>query len=174
MLLRKADLAPVYKSTPASTSDDDDLYCKALDESDLTVTGDAESPDFELQTVFLSSTAQVYETAADANASWRRGTSAAGEKCIGDVFRREFAKQGIRVLGFRRLAFPRLAQRSVAYRLIAGAQGVRVYFDVVVLQQSRAHAAVLLGSVLTPLPKAEEIRLARIVEGRMKTAMRGG
>jgi len=71
------------------------------------------------------------------------------------------------------VAFPRLAQRTAAYRLVAGSQGVRVYVDVVVLQQSRAQAALLLGSALTPLAKAEEVRLATAIADRMKTAMRG-
>jgi len=171
MLLRKADLRPGFTATPASV-EDDDFYCKALDESDLTLTGDAESPDFERELTFLSSLAQVYESVADANTSWRRGTSAAGEKCVRDEFRRQFQRDGIRLISFRRVAFPRLAQRTAAYRLVAGSQGVRVYVDVVVLQQSRAQAALLLGSALTPLAKAEEVRLATAIADRMKTAMR--
>jgi len=171
MLLRKADLGPGFKATPAS-AEGDDFYCEALDESDLTLTGDAESPDFERELTFLSSLAQVYESVADASASWRRGTSAAGEKCVRDEFRKQFQKDGIRLIAFRRLAFPRLAQRTVAYRLAAASQGVRVYVDVVVLQQSRAQAALLLGSALTPLAKAEEVRLATGIADRMKTAMR--
>ena len=174
MLLRKADLSPAYKATPASP-DEVDVDCKALDESDLTLTGEAESPEFQVQggVEFISSLAQVYASVADANTSWRRGTSAAGEKCAKDEFRRQFQKAGIRLDSFRRTAFPRLAERSVAYRLVASSQGVRVYIDVVVLMQSRGQAALLLGSALTPIPKAEQVRLARLVAGRMAKSMRG-
>jgi len=172
MLLRKADFGLGFKATPAS-ADEGDFYCKALDESDLTLTGEAESPTFQGGVEFVSSFSQVYGSLADSNTSWRRGTSAAGDKCVRDEFRRQFQKDGIRLESFRRMAFPRFAERSIAYRLVASSQGVRVYFDVVVLQQSRGQAALLLGSALAPMPKAEELRLTRIVAGRMVKAMRG-
>lgn len=167
MLLRKADFSAVFKATPAS-ADEGDFYCKALDESDLTLTGEAESPTFQGGVEFVSSLSQVYRSLADANASWRRGTSAAGEKCL----RTEFARDG-GLVSFRRKAFPRLGQRSIAYRLVASSQGVRVFFDVVVVQQSRGQAALLLGSAVTPMPKAEAVGLTRIVAQRMAKAMRG-
>jgi hypothetical protein len=116
----------------------------------------------------------VYESRADSSASWRRRTSAAGEKCARDAFRKRFQKEGVSLESFRRMAFPRFAERSIAYRLTASSQGVRVYFDVVVLKQSRAQAALLLGSGLAPMPKAEELRLTRSVAGRMAKAMSGG
>jgi hypothetical protein len=171
MLLRKADL-PGYKAT-RTVDTDDDFYCRALDESDLTLTGEAESPDFVLGITFVSSLAQVYESVADANASWRRGTSKAGERCVRDEFGRQFVSQGLELISFKRTAFPRLADRSIAYRLVTTGQGVSVYVDIVVLQESRAQAALLFVSAPTPLAKAEQTRLARAVAGRMKTAMRG-
>jgi hypothetical protein len=172
MLLRSADFSPVFTATPPSDVAKD-VYCEALDESDLTITGEAESPSFQGGVELGSSLAQVYESRADSSASWRRGTSAAGEKCAQDSFRKRFQKNGVSLESFRRLAFPRFAERSIAYRLTASSQGVRVYFDVVVLKQSRAQAALLLGSGLAPMPKAEELRLTRSVAGRMAKAMRG-
>ncbi len=44
MLLRKSDFSLAFRAGPASTGAD--FYCAALDESDLTVTGQAESPSF--------------------------------------------------------------------------------------------------------------------------------
>ena len=172
MLLRKTDLGPGFKAAKA-TSDDEDSYCQALDESDLTLTGEAESPNLERGVAFVGALAQVYETRADANSSWRRGTSAAGEKCARDEFRKRFATDGIRLVSFRRVSFPRLAERGVAYRMIATSQGVRVYFDIVVLQKSRAQAALLFGSALTAVPRSDQIRLAAVIAARMTTAMRG-
>jgi len=172
MLLRKTDLGPGFKAKPADQSDDD-FYCKALDESDLTLTGEAESPDFDTDLVFISSIAQVYESVADANTSWRRGTSAAGEKCLSDEFRRQLKADGLRVGSFRRTSFPRIADRSIAYRLAASGQGVKVYIDFAVLQESRAQAALFFVSAPTSVAKAEQVRLARIVAGRMAKAMRG-
>ena len=65
--------------------------CGPLDESDLTVTGDAASPDFRLaqQTAFVTvgSTAQVYRTLGEANASWSRGTTSQTTTCLADIVR---------------------------------------------------------------------------------------
>ena len=171
MLVRKSDLGPGFK-TSKSTSEDDP-YCKALDESDLTLTGEAKSPNFAQGVVFVSSGAQVYETRGDASASWRRGTSAAGERCVRGTFRAGFARQGVRLVSFRRLSFPHLAERSIAYRAIATSGGVRVYIDVVVLLRSRAQAAIFMGAAPSPVPKGDEVQLATVVAGRMATVMGG-
>ncbi len=176
MLLKKADLGPAYRAE-RSNSPDTEVDCAGLDESDLTVTGEAESPTFTLGVSFLSSSAQVYESFADANASWRRGTGTAGTRCITATLRREFAKQSIRLQSLRKIAFPRVSQRTAAYRvaLLASVQGqeVPVYVDLVILMHSRAQAALYFGSGLATTARAEELRLARVVAGHMAKAMRG-
>lgn len=171
MLVRKSDLGPGFQ--PSKSTSRDDPYCRALDESDLTLTGEANSPNFAAGAVFVSSGAEVYETRDDANASWRRGTSAAGERCVRGTFREGFARQGVQLVSFRRLSFPRLAERSIAYRAIATSSGVRVYVDVVVLLRSRAQAAVFMGAAPSPVPRSDEVQLATVVAGRMATVMAG-
>jgi hypothetical protein len=172
MLLRKADLPRDFKASASSPGAD--FYCKALDESDLTLTGDANSPDFGKPPFFsVSSAAQVYESVADANASWRRGTSAAGLRCVRRVFAQELAKQGGTLRSFKRIAFPKVARRSVAFRIEARSQGVSVFFDFPVMQHTRAHVSLVLISALAPVPRAEQVRLARVLAGRTAKAMRG-
>jgi len=171
MLLRQGDLAPGFTATAPTAGSD--AYCGALDGSDLTLTGEAKSPLYAAAGVFASSLAQVYETVADSNAAWRRGTSRAGERCARDALARQFGSRGLGVQSFRRVAFPRIAEKSVAYRLVVAAQGLRVYVDVVVLRQGRAQAAAVFGSALAPFPKDVEVRLARLVEQRARTAMGG-
>jgi hypothetical protein len=171
LLVRKADLGPGFVAVTRE-SDADHFYCRALDESDLTVTGEARSPQFGRSGVFVTSESEVYETRADARSSWRRGTSAAGAKCERAAFQEGFARQGAVLESFGKLSFPRLAERSVAFRVVATVRGIRAYLDVIVLQHGRAHAALGLGG-LTPLPKAEEVQLARAIAARMATAMRG-
>ena len=171
IVLRKADL-PAFTAVPAAGSQGD-FYCKALDESDLTVTGEARSPDFQAGVAFVSSLARVYRTAAAADTSWRRGSSAAGTKCARETFAAEFERRGGRLVSFRRIAFPRVAERTIAYRFVVTVQEVRIVVDAIALKQSRAQAALVFGSALTPFPKSEETRLARTVGKRMKTAMRG-
>lgn len=179
MLLRASDMPAGYKSTPP-TRDEDDFYCRALDESDLTLTGEIESPTFSPRrpdrvrgVLFISSGGQLYESRADANASWQRGTGAAGMKCFRDGLRREIEKDGGKFIAFKRVPFPRLAERTAAFRLLGTTDGVPVQLEFVVLMQSRAHATITLGLVPIGSPRAELERLARIAAGRMKTAMRG-
>lgn len=171
MLLRRADFGPTFAASP-STPTASDFYCRALDESDLTVTGKAESPRFSGSAAFVTSTAYVYESVADANASWRRGTSAAGEQCLREGLRRELRGTSVELRSFRKLAFPRLGGRSVAYRAVAVQQGVRIYLDLLAIQQARAQAAVILGSGLVPPPRSVELQLGRLVAARMAKAMR--
>ena len=171
MLVRQVDMGPAFRSTPVSGRDD--FYCAALDESDLTLTGEARSPSFASTVEFVSSQAYVYRTRADANASWQRGTSAAGQKCLRQGLRDELQGSTVRLVSFKKIAFPKLAQRSVAYRAIADQQGVRVYLDLVALQEGRAQVAIVYGAGLSAPPKAEELRLARTVARRMAKAMSG-
>lgn len=175
MLLRQADLAG-FQRQPVPGADPH-VTCAALDESDLTVTGDAESPNWAVSVVFATSAATVYATARDAATSWRRGTSAAGIRCLRAELAKEFVRQGARVVSLRPLSFPSLAQRSSAYRLTlaATAQGqtVRVFVDFVLLAQGRALAGLVLGSALVPPDRELEIRLARTIAGRMARTMRG-
>ena len=175
MLLRSSDL-PGFRVS-RSGSNESHPYCGALDESDLTLTGEAESPSFSAGPVFVSSDSTVYESAGDASASWRRGTSAAGRKCLTDVIRQEFAKQNVELLSFRKVPFPHFAQRTVAYRMVlsGASQGisVKVVFDIVAMSAARAQAFVYLGSAFVAPGHAAELHLARLVAGRMTKAMRG-
>jgi len=172
MLIRKADVGPAFASSPAS-SGNDDFYCAALDESDLTLTGEAESPTFTSTVEFVTSQAYVYRTRADADASWRRGTNAAGQKCLRDGLRREVQGTSVTLVSFRKLAFPNLAQRSLLYRAVAEQQGVRIYLDLIALQHARAQVAIVYGAGVSPPPAAEERRLAKLTAARMAKAMGG-
>ncbi len=175
MLLKHADLPAGFQGSPTGSGEPHVNCSQAVSEADLTLTGDAEGLQFIRGTTSVNSAAQIYESAADATASWRRGTSPAGIKCLTDLVRREFAKQGIRLISFRKIAFPRVAQRTVAYRVtlaLETPQGtVRLFADVVVLGHSRALTQVFVASALTAPNRAEELRLARLVAGRMARAM---
>jgi hypothetical protein len=176
MLLKKTDLPPPFRALPRGGGEPHIDCSQVVSEKDLTLTGDAEGAQFVLGPASVSSAAQVYESAADASASWRRGTSAAGTRCLTDLLRREFERQGIRLVSLRKTAFPRVSERTVAYRVTLSAatsQGaVPIYADVVVLSRSRTLAQVFVASGLVAPSRAEEIRLARLVAVRMARAMR--
>ncbi len=177
MLVKRTDLPAGFQPQFSSGADPHIDCAASVSEADLTLTGDAEGPQLALGVSFVSSAAQVYGSVTDASASWRRAISAAGTRCATELLRREFAKQGVDLVSLRKVAFPRVSERSVAYRVTLSAttaQGkVPVYVDLVAMMRSRAQATVVVGSALIPPQKAEELRLARIVAGRMSTAMRG-
>ncbi len=172
MLLRAADFSPAYTASPAASRGGGDLYCAALDESDLTVSGRAESPRFTATPEFITSTAYVYKSRSGSNASWARGTSAAGVNCLRDVLRAQLQGTAVRFVSFKKLSFPKRGQRSVSYRAIATQQGLRLYVDVVAMQVVRAQAAVIYLSGLSPPPEGELRRLTALVAKRAERAMR--
>ena len=175
VLVRQSDL-PGFQRQGASRPDPH-LTCAGLDESNLTVTGDAEGPGWVNPPVLVTSSSTVYATQADARASWRKGTSPAGVSCLREELGREFEQQGARVVSLRRMTFPALAQSSAAYRLtLAGVvqgQTITAYVDFVVLRQGRALAGLVVGSALVAPDRPAEIRLARTTAARMAKAMRG-
>ncbi|MEX0850377.1 MAG: hypothetical protein WD015_02625 [Gaiellaceae bacterium] len=177
MLLKRTDLPPGFQARPDSGQDPHTDCPAAVSESDLTLTGEAEGTNFALGVVLVDSAAQVYQSTADADVSWRRGTSAAGVRCVTALLRREFSKQGIDLLSLRKIAFPRVSDRTVAYRVSLSAhsaQGpVPFYLDIVALMHSRAQATVIVGSALVVPTRVDELRYARLVAARMARAMRG-
>jgi hypothetical protein len=178
MLLKKTDLPAPFRAVPRGGGEPHIDCPQVVSEADLTVTGDAEGTQFVLGPVSVNSASQVYESAADASASWRRGTSPAGTRCLTHLLRQEFQRQGVRLVSLRKTAFPQVSERTVAYRVTLSAEtsqgAVPLYADVVVLSRSRALAQVFVASGLVPPDRGEEIRLARLVAGRMARAMRGG
>jgi hypothetical protein len=121
VLLRNSDFSLAFRADPASTGAD--FYCAALDESDLTLTGHAESSSFSGGVEFAASTAYVYASRTNATASWRLGTSAAGQQCLRKGLQNEIQGTSVRLVSFRKLSFPAVAQRSVLYRVVAEQQG---------------------------------------------------
>ena len=172
ILVRAADMNAAFTAIPTADNRNE-LYCAALDESDLTVTGRASSPSFTAAAEFVASRAYVYESRADASASWRRGTSTAGQSCLRQAMRTELRGTAVRLVSFEKIAFPKVAGRSVAYRIVASREGIRLYLDLIALQQGRAQVSIVYGTALTPPPTSEEVRLAKVVAQRMARAMRG-
>ena len=172
MLLRSTDFGPAYRAIPP-TSRTSQLYCPALDESRLTITGKGQSPTFQGGVEFASSLSRVYRTAGEAATSWALGTTPAGKACARKALESQFLASGARVVSFTRMPFPRFAERSQRYRVVIESQGLRAFVDAIALKKGRAEVGLILGSGLTPMPIAEEIRLTSSVARRMATAMRG-
>jgi hypothetical protein len=182
VVLKRGDLGAGF--TTKARSKDDSLpkgaRCGSLDESDLTVTGDAASPDFHFAKgavfVTVGSTAQVYRTLREANASWRRGTSTQTTTCLADIVRLSAAPgQRITVISAKRVSFPAVSPKAVAYRLVlsiglGAGQSVRAYVDAVVLQHGRIQSGLLLTSIGRPVEDVDRLALASVLSARMAKA----
>jgi hypothetical protein len=174
MLMRQADVGIGYRPIAGNSSGNAlSFNCPALDESDLTVSGEASSPNFSSGLQTFSSASAVYVSASDAKASWRRGTSPAGFACLRAVFKRIARAGGLHFVSFGKMPFPAVAPQTAAYRWQNQvANGVRVYADVVLLMRGRAQSAVFLISGIDPLERPEAVRLTRLISSRMAKAMR--
>ena len=176
MLARKTDLGLGYAAERTSGLEPH-VTCRALDESDLVLTGYAKSPYWSREYQVVGSTAAIYRTSADARTSWERGASTAGMNCLRDEFRSEFARQGEAVrVTIRRLSFPRIGGARFAHRLVlsgAAAGSPSVYIDLVVIRQGRGQVGLLFAGVLAPPQRTMEVSLARVVAARMANALRG-
>lgn len=182
VLLRRADLGSGFAPVPRQKNQHlpKGARCGPLDESDLTVTGDAASPDFRFAAnaafVTVGSTAQVYRTLREANASWGRGTSAQTARCLADIVRLSAAAgEKISVVSAKRVPFPALSPKAVAYRLVLdvtlrGTQRVRAFVDAVILQHGRVQTGVLFTSFGRPVRDTDRVALASVVAARMAKA----
>jgi hypothetical protein len=183
VVIKRGDLGTGFTSI-ARKKDDRNLpkgaRCGPLDETDLTVTGDAASPDFRLAQppvfVTVGSTAQVYRTLREANTSWNRGSTRQTTTCLGDIIRLSAGPgQKITVVSAKKIPFPTVSPKTAAYRIVvnvalAGNQRVRAYVDAVVLQDGRIQSGLLFTSFGTPVGKADKVALAKVVAERMARA----
>lgn len=179
VVLKRGDLGSGF--TSVTRSKDQHLpkgaRCGPLDETDLTVTGDAASPDFRLVQapafVTVGSTAQVYRTLREANTSWNRGSTRQTTTCLGDIIRLSGGPgQKITVVSAKKIPFPSVSPKTAAYRIvvnvtIGGNQRVRAYVDAVILQHGRIQSGLLFTSFGSPVGDPDRIALAKVVAGRM-------
>ena len=184
IVLKRADLGTGFTTVPRKPDDPlpSGARCGALDESDLTVTGDVDSPDYKLSRgpvfVTVTSTAQVYRTLREANTSWRRGAGEQTAVCLADIVRLSAPKgQKIEVVSSKRVSFPSLAPKTTAFRLVltitvAGNQRVRAFVDAVLLQHGRVQSGLLFTSLGAPVGRADRIALASVVAARLAKAAR--
>jgi len=182
VLLKRDDLGSGF----TSVARDKDRHlpkgarCRALDETDLTVTGDAASPDFRLAQgpvfVTVGSTVQVYRTLREANASWSRGSTRETTTCLGDILRLSAgSKQKVTVVSAKKIPFPSVSPKTAAYRIVLNVtvgtnQRVRAYVDAVILQHGRIQSGLLFTSFGTPVGNPDRIALAKVIAARMARA----
>lgn len=182
IVLKRGDLSTAFT---LRTRPDEDLpngvRCGDLDESDLTITGEAQSPDFQLSQpglfVTIGSTTNVYRSLREAGKSWQRGTSAQTTTCLADIVRLSAPRgQRVSIVSAKRLTFPKVAPMTSAFRVVAtltiGGNRVRAYIDAIILQHGRIQSGVVFTSLGRPVGQADELGLAALVADRMARANR--
>lgn len=121
---------------------------------------------------FVGQTAYVYANAAAERHVWHGVARPALLTCLAESFVRG-GGHGVRfsVVSQRKRPAPRLAVKAASYALQAtgtsGTQSTSVYLDVLLLGGGTGLTELSFSSVSGPPPAALELRLARIVAGRL-------
>ena len=179
IVLKQSDLVPGFvPHKPSDAVRPKGARCSAVDESDLTVTGDASSPDFsrDASGVAVGSSASLYKTLRDSNSAWRRASSAAAVQCFADIVRLTAPTAAkVQIVSAKRVAFPKVAPEAMAYRVVAtmtvaGTRKVRAYFDAVLLKRGAMQAALVVTSLGRPVSLQQEQGLAALLAQRMAKA----
>jgi hypothetical protein len=179
IVLKRSDLSAGF--VPHEPSDDPRpkrARCGAVDESDLTVTGDADSPDFsrDISGVAVGSSASVYRSLRESNIAWKRAGTAGAVRCFADLVRLTApAARNVKIVSAKRIPFPRVSSNAIAYRVVAtmnigGKRTIRAYFDAVLLQRGTVQAALVVTSLGAAVPLDQERALAGVLAARMAKA----
>jgi hypothetical protein len=174
VVVHAADLGLGWKGTKSS-SGGSNLHCKGFepDESDLVETGHADSLDYSKGFEFLSSSAGVFQSAAQAQASWNRIVKPGLLTCLTSLIEKQAGSGGAKltVLGKSRLSFPRLAPRTAAFRLTFSfaSQGTTLQgaIDLVLLGRSRIDFVLIHVGFGAPSTALEQ-KVAAAVASRMR------
>lgn len=175
VVLRTGDLPAGWKSAPASPNSGGNLHCRGFDpdESDLTETGKADSPEFSRSLAFISSSAALYLTAAQAHAAWNRVVKPGLLTCLESLFEQGASSGGTttKVSAKGALPFPKLAPRTAAFRIAfktkSSSLTLKGDVDVVLLGRGRIDAVMLFVAFGAPNATLER-HLAGVVAARMK------
>lgn len=174
-LLRRSDFGRGWTSMPAPQTVPG-LTCSAFSPalSGVVQTGGAISPTYEQSPTgpFASQTAYVYANGSAEATVWREVARAHLLTCVAASLVRS-ASGGVhfRVTGKHLLTLPALPVNAMGYRVTGTAtvptQTVNVYLDVLLLGGGTTVTELSFSSFLQPMARAFELRLARIVAGRM-------
>ena len=152
------------------------------DLSELTVTGHAESGNFETDDAWVSSTTSVYRTEEEAQEAFDGGRDVLQSDdlaaCFGDVFAEAMAAEENDVeievgeASTSEVTLPDVgAQQSAALRveipLDVEGQAASAYVEFIGLEEGRTIGSLLTFSFVTPFPAEETERLAGIMADRL-------
>ena len=188
-LLTQADFPSGWTESADDDSEDGEDVSEAPcfediqpDLSELTVTGHAESGNFETDDAWVSSTTSVYRTEEEAQEAFDGGRDVLQSDdlaaCFGDVFAEAMAAEENDVeievgeASTSEVTLPDVgAQQSAALRveipLDVEGQAASAYVEFIGLEEGRTIGSLLTFSFVTPFPAEETERLAGIMADRL-------
>jgi hypothetical protein len=183
IVLKRSDFVAGWRKAASTPDNGSDYDCAGYspDQSDLTLTGDAQA-DFVAAQGFptISSTANVYKTRSQAAAAWSRSDKPALAPCAAKVLKQEIEKDGgkVAIVKAGKIAFPKLAPRTSAYRIAfnvtmtSAGQTRTVPFTVhmVVLGHGRGDVTLLAFALGSGIPQAELRAFAKLSAARLAAA----
>jgi hypothetical protein len=173
-LVKLADFGTGWSGKASTTQSGVALQCPGDIPSGkgIRVTGAADSQNFSLAKTgpFASQATSVYANTGEAKTYWQRAVTKALLGCVVKNVE-TLASQGVKVsITSQKLsAFKSPAQRSAVYRIVAKANALKLYFDVIVLGSGRSISTIIVSRFQAPLPASFEKGLAEIVSARMST-----
>jgi hypothetical protein len=172
-LLKLADLGKGWTGAAVTTQRGIQLSCPghAPSAKGIVETGGAASPSFSGSQAgpFVQQNTSVYATTVQANAWWQRAVTPSLATCVAQTFD-ALAARGVRVklLSKGKLPFSTALSHTAAYRVVATANGKKLYFDVILLGTGRTITDVTISSFLQPVPSKYERGLAALVVRKLR------
>ena len=171
-LLALKDLGKGWTAAPPAAQQGVPLTCRGHSPSarGIVETGAASSPAFSAAQTgpFVQQNTSVYASTAQADTWWKRTVTPSFVTCASGTVAALRAK-GVKValLSQGKLSISTALPHTSGYRVVATANGKKLYFDLIVLGTGRTITAVTISSFLQPVPAKYEQALARIVVGKV-------
>lgn len=166
----RSELAGRWKAEKPAP--DDGSHCQGEPSlKDLTLTGEAESPDFSrADGLLVSSAVELYATAEQARASYARSIKPYFVRCTDQAFRSGAGKLTVKTLKAGLADTPRFGDRTARYhfawRITSGGKSVTSYADVYAVLAGRIAITVLYFSTGKAIAPAVQRQAVALVVGR--------
>jgi len=133
-------------------------------------TGVAASPTFSAAQTgpFVEQNRSVYATAAQAGTWWGHAVTPSLVTCVARDLT-ALAARGVKVklLSAAKLAVTSTATHTAGYRVVADANGKRLYMDVIVIGSGATITDITISSFITPVPTKTEQALATVIARKL-------
>ena len=171
-LLSVRDLGKGWTASAPTSQRGVELSCAGHEPSarGIVERGAASSPSFSASQAgpFVQQTTSVYASTAQVNAWWRRAVTPSLVACAAGTIEALRAR-GVKVTAATqaKLRISTALPHTASYRVVATANGKKLYFDLIVLGSGDTISAITISSFVQPVPARVETALARIVVAKL-------